>query len=350
MKKISVVVPVYNVKEYLLPCVESLLRQSYSALEILLIDDGSTDGSGELCDKLAAQDARIHVFHQENSGVSSARNAGLHMATGDYTAFIDPDDWVHDQMYEKMVGLIEQEQADAVFCGYWEKPEEEEITPILHSPDKSGVVSGKEAMYQCLIGMGYGYFTSVWNKMFRTSCLKTENGEVLQFEKNLSIAEDELWLAQVVPKLKRVVLFSEALYYWRQRKGSALHDSCKVTSRWYSALDAKKRVVEQVEKTLDCVELVRGKVYCDLFHLIWYAYYDKDKQAQLFFKKQLYPYKKSFFASDEFSAEKKIRFFVLEAMVALHMPRRAVRYVGELTSYRVKEKIQRFIQKENKAV
>lgn len=345
LKKLSVIVPVYNVKDYLEVCVESLLRQSYTNLEILLVDDGSIDGSADLCDELAKKDARILAIHQKNGGVSSARNTALEKVTGEYITFMDPDDWIEEWAYQTLIRSLEQQQADAVFCGYWEYPDDPALTPILHAPEKKGVVDGKEATYQCLIGMGYGYFTSVWNKLFRTDCLRSKEQALPQFQCGLSIGEDELWLTQVVPNLDRVVLLPEPLYYWRQRTGSALHDTCKVTQKWYTALQSKKKVVQQVEGTLDCLPLARGKVYCDLFHLIWFAYYDGDTQALQFFKKELKPYKKAFFKSKEFSKEKKIRFALLQCMVTVHAPRKWVYWLGEITSYRLKEKIRALYKK-----
>lgn len=345
MEKLSVIVPVYNVRNYLELCVESLLRQSYTNLEILLVDDGSTDGSADLCDELAKKDTRVLTIHQKNGGVSSARNTALEKVTGRYLTFIDPDDWVEEWTYEMLIRNLEQQQADAVFCGYWEYPDASAYTPILHSPEKKGLVNGKEATYQCLIGMGYGYFTSVWNKLFRTNCLRNKEGDLPRFKCGLSIGEDELWLTQVIPTLERVVLLPEPLYYWRQRAGSALHDNCKVTQKWYTALQSKKEVVQQVERTLDCFQLVKGKVYCDLFHLIWFAYYDNDKKALQFFKKELEPYKKAFYESKEFSKEKKIRFALLQCMVTMHMPRKWVYWLGTMTSYRLKEKIRLLYKK-----
>ncbi len=94
-KVVSVIIPIYNVEKYIVKCVQSVINQSYKQLEILLIDDGSTDSSGEICDTLLVEDSRIKVFHKENGGLSSARNYGIEQATGDYITFIDSDDYVH---------------------------------------------------------------------------------------------------------------------------------------------------------------------------------------------------------------------------------------------------------------
>ena len=116
MKKISVIVPVYNVEKYLKRCINSILNQSYKELEILLIDDGSTDLSSVFCDQYADEDNRIKVIHKENEGVSSARNCGLEMATGQYITFVDSDDYIELNMYEKMMEIAEKYDCDVIMC------------------------------------------------------------------------------------------------------------------------------------------------------------------------------------------------------------------------------------------
>ncbi|GAL67061.1 beta-1,3-glucosyltransferase [Jejuia pallidilutea] len=114
--KVSVVVPVYNVEKYLHRCVDSLLKQSYKNLEIILINDGSLDSSGEICDELAKKDHRIKVVHQKNGGLSAARNTGLNHVTGDYISFIDSDDWIEQSMYEEMLYYAYNHNLDIIEC------------------------------------------------------------------------------------------------------------------------------------------------------------------------------------------------------------------------------------------
>lgn len=117
MKKISVIIPVYNAAGYLEKCLNSVTGQSYRELEILLVDDGSTDGSGSICDDYAERDDRIRVVHQENAGVAAARNVGLDMATGDYIGWVDSDDWIEPEMFETMFNVAVSRDADIVICG-----------------------------------------------------------------------------------------------------------------------------------------------------------------------------------------------------------------------------------------
>ena len=114
---ISVIVPVYNIIEYLPRCVHSITSQTYENLELLLVDDGSTDGTGELCDRLAAEDGRIRVFHKENGGSSSARNLGISQAKGEYLGFVDSDDYVEPDMYERLYGGICEYQVKVAQIG-----------------------------------------------------------------------------------------------------------------------------------------------------------------------------------------------------------------------------------------
>lgn len=115
--KISVIVPVYKVEDYLEECVTSIRNQTYENTEIILVDDGSPDRSGEMCDQLATQDSRIKVVHKENGGLSSARNAGLDVATGEYVSFVDSDDWIAPDMYQRLLGLMEQHNAQIAAGG-----------------------------------------------------------------------------------------------------------------------------------------------------------------------------------------------------------------------------------------
>lgn len=124
-ERISVIVAVYNVEKYLSKCIESILNQTYKNLEIILIDDGSSDKSGDICDSYAKQDSRIKVIHRENKGIAYTRNEGLDTAKGDYITFVDSDDYIHPQMYELMMRKLREQNADVVACDYLELPENE---------------------------------------------------------------------------------------------------------------------------------------------------------------------------------------------------------------------------------
>ncbi len=332
-QKVSIIIPVYNVQTYIEECLKSLLQQTYKNLEIILVNDGSTDNSGIICDKYAEADTRIRVFHKENGGVSSARNVGLQNVTGDYVTFVDPDDWIEPDMYEKMVMHFDN-NIEAVFCGYWESPEKEmNLSPILHQPEKEGIVNGEEALYQCMIGIGYGYFTSVWNKMFRTSFLK----EYSIFFENYSIAEDELWLAKVVPLCDKVYLLPTPFYHWRQRGDSALSGGGDY-QKWYSALEAKRKVAVATARYPKIYILSIAKIYNDIFNVVWNAYSDGNKKTSEEFLKRLKPYEKIFYKSKYFSGMKRLKFYVLKLLIGISFSPRIVGFIGRLNKYRIEEK------------
>lgn len=138
---LSVIVPVYNVEAFLPRCVDSLLRQTYRNLEILLVDDGSPDSSGRICDDYAEKDSRIRVIHKENGGLSSARNAGLDIAAGEYIAFLDSDDWIEPEAYETMLGLMERYAVKLVCAGRYDVYGTERVKGLC--PEKEEKISGE---------------------------------------------------------------------------------------------------------------------------------------------------------------------------------------------------------------
>lgn len=115
---VSIIIPVYKVEKYLSKCIESIFKQTYFDLELILVDDGSPDKCPEICDTYASKDERVVVIHQKNAGVSAARNAGLEKAKGEYIGFVDPDDWIAPEMYKKMISELESSESDLAICGY----------------------------------------------------------------------------------------------------------------------------------------------------------------------------------------------------------------------------------------
>lgn len=329
---ISVIVPVYNVENYISKCLDSLISQSYRNLEILLVDDGSTDSSGKICEIYAKKDDRIHVYHKKNGGVSSARNLGLNYSRGEYITFVDPDDWLDHDMYMIMVEGLKSSECDAVFCGYWETPEEETgLNKIMHKPLIEGVFSGNESLYYSMLGIGYGYFTSVWNKIFKRNAIS--NG----FE-NYKISEDELWLAKNLPLISKVLLISEPLYYWRIRDNSALRSNEKY-DKWYDAFDAKQKVICLTEDKKEVYYLSKAKMYNDLFDVVWISYVNYYNDISRDFLKKLSDYKKDFLINNKISKLKKAKYLTLELLINIRFPRFIIRQIGNINGYRLKEKI-----------
>ena len=162
--KISVIIPVYNCEKYLRDCLESVIKQSYKELEIILIDDGSTDSSGSICDYYAEMDSRVQVIHQKNKGVSASRNAGMLRMSGELVSFIDADDTLDLDMYEFLYSLMETYDADIVHCGYRHVVGDE--IRLVHDSHQI-IEQNKEEALKCLIGAKL-FVGSLWNKLYKT--------------------------------------------------------------------------------------------------------------------------------------------------------------------------------------
>lgn len=214
MKKISIIVPVYNVEKYVEKCIQSLINQSYKNIEIILVDDGSNDRSNKIIDEYAKADSRILTIHQKNKGVSAARNAGLKVATGEYVGFVDPDDYVDYQMYETMLKKIELNMSDLAVCGFskvTELSDKEEIFEI-----KDELLSPKKCVEDLFdFRGGYAIKPSVWNKLFR----RDKIGD-LKFDENIGISEDLKFVVQYILKCNSIVYVKQAFYKNLQRDGS----------------------------------------------------------------------------------------------------------------------------------
>ncbi len=216
-KLVSVIVAVYNIEEYLPRCVDSILAQTYRNLEIILVDDGSKDQSGSICDSYAEKDRRIKVIHKKNGGLSDARNAGMDAASGEYIGFVDGDDWIEPDMYRAMYFACEKEKAQAAVCRY------KQIT-------KSGIIDGSagnsvslsrdEALEIYVCGdERYLIYNSVWSKLFARDLVE---GMRFPVGKN---SEDIMFTTRAFCRMERLVYLDEAYYnYVLDREGSIMNE------------------------------------------------------------------------------------------------------------------------------
>lgn len=210
---ISVIVPVFQVEEYLEKCISSILHQTYKNLEIILVDDGSADGSGEMCDKYALSDNRINVIHKENGGLSSSRNAGIEIAKGKYLCFVDSDDMIHEQYIEKLWRLCVNYDADIAQCDFLCIDKDSKLLPL--NPDRDiCVLSGMEALREYCFGISEVQYCVSWNKLYRKELF-----DGIRFPVGRQ-HEDVFTSYKLLYKAKRVVLTSEYLYYYLQRADS----------------------------------------------------------------------------------------------------------------------------------
>lgn len=222
---ISVIVPVYGVEKYLPKCIESLVKQTFKDIEIILVDDGSPDSCGKICDMYAEKYEQLVVIHQVNQGVSVARNAGLKIAKGEYIGFVDPDDWVAPEMYESMYGVMEETDADLVICGYDYYDEQEQVDENRRYIIKENeIITQKEVMYR-FSDMPPSIRHGVWNKIFKKNLLHEQ-----KFKEGLHSSEDVLFLNEYVQKIKNAVVIHQPYYKNLVRQGSATHGGLSIQS------------------------------------------------------------------------------------------------------------------------
>lgn len=236
---LSIVVPIYNVAKYLPYCLNSIINQTFQDFELILIDDGSTDESGEICDEYARNNKKIMVVHQQNQGLSGARNAGIRLAKGKYLAFVDSDDYIHPQMYESMVALLEKENLSLCSCGFVRTSENREL-----STDMQQIENSKIEIWNCdeaIRNIGKMNLV-VWNKVYRKDIV-----EGLLFEKN-AFSEDIGYNSFALQRVKTSIChISYPFYYYRVNRFGSSGTQYITESRFkaYKALNGFLNYVEQ---------------------------------------------------------------------------------------------------------
>jgi len=258
---ISVVVPVYNVEAYLPECLDSILNQTYRDIEIILVDDGSTDRCGEICDEYARRDARIRVFHTNNRGLAVARNLGLEHVRGSYVSFIDSDDWIEPDSMEKLLNAVVQYNADIAvgkvcreYIGHSDKFQKEE----------GGIrIDRGEAILSAYINGQYK--TYVWNKLYHANCF-----EDIQFPVGCNY-EDVSTTWRLMKKLSCnggvVVVLAETLFHYRIRKSSIAHTKSlkNIVDYWRAHHDKFERLPDYRKKLLPSCIIAIGRMWAHYY-------------------------------------------------------------------------------------
>lgn len=223
MKKVSIIIPVYNTEQYLRKCVSSVIGQTYQNLEIICIDDGSTDASGRILDELAIEDKRMVVIHQKNIGESGARNVGLQNATGDYIGFVDCDDWIEPVMYQELVYAIESAGADMAISSWYQENEDESKIIKNKKKVRKNVFGRDKLMCYVYERDAYRAFAYMWDKLYKKELFIDENGEFVFFDETLQLGGDVLVLARLVLNTKKAVYIDKPFYHYVQRSSSGCH-------------------------------------------------------------------------------------------------------------------------------
>lgn len=237
-KKVSVIVPVYNVERFLPDCMESLLKQNYDNLEIILIDDGSPDKCGDICDQYAKEHNNVFVIHQKNQGVSAARNHGLEKATGEYISFVDPDDVVAQNVYSIMIPAMEKENVE---IGRFKNQSFFSIDDILNEKNenegkKYKVYSGYDRVNQVIVKS-----RSACLGIFQSSLVRS-----LKFPEQYAIGEDVVFLCNALLKAKKVLMMDKIFYWRRINMSSATRSPYK--SSWLHVLEANMDIENMLIK------------------------------------------------------------------------------------------------------
>lgn len=232
---VSIIVPIYNVEKYLRCCIDSILSQTFISFELLLIDDGSTDASGAICDEYALMDRRIHVTHQINRGVSAARNVGLDKSVGKYVCFVDSDDWVTS---DYLATLMEQVQGfDVLFFGFFLRYNDESSMSLsLRRQCAVNEIEKEQLMLSlCKNDAGYNVLGYTFDKIFRRNLIEKYN---LRFDENICLGEDEIFALAYCLKAQYLKVIPDVLYCYSPRVGglASQKESYKSCYSKYKAL------------------------------------------------------------------------------------------------------------------
>lgn len=252
MKKVSVIIPVYNVQEYLKECLESIINQTYKKIEIIIINDGSTDDSGSICKLYQQKNKNIIYIDSKNEGVSIARNKGIASATGDYLVFVDADDVVSKNYIEMLVMLIKKSQMGII--GYTN----DKLNLSIKVDHNIRLEKKDNVLYQILSGNKYeGY---LWNKIFDYRIIKKEK---IKFQEKSSVWEDLLFVAEYMQRINTCAIIDSSYYFYRSRANSAVNkiDLKKTEDK----LNIAKKLLQIEFMNSECMEVVRLRYFGILY-------------------------------------------------------------------------------------
>lgn len=270
---ISVIISVYNLSLYLRECVDSIINQTYSNLEIILVDDGSTDNSYEICHEYKEKDPRIVVLHKENGGHTSARKYGIQQATGEYITFVDGDDWLDTNTYSKIAKIIENNKIDVCAYGHIEEYADRQVI-IKNSIDTGFYQKDKlhKEIYPKLICNGpffrWGITPSLCTKVFKRGLFQASE---LELDDSINIGEDAAWVFAILSKVDSLYISDITPYHYRQRQCSVMSMSMEIEQykklyrflfKYYDQQSCKNILMNQLYKYIAFVLLLKR---CDIF-------------------------------------------------------------------------------------
>lgn len=236
--KVSIVIPIYKAEKYIKQCVDSVLAQTYKDIEVILVEDGSPDTCGEICEEYGKKDNRVKVIHKENEGVSKARNTGLSFVTGEYIQFVDSDDYLESNMVEMLVETMEQQQVDLVICGFYE--ENRNFNRISTLEEDKGKYNKKEILEHITRNPYSFHYGVLWNKLYKSAYIK----EQLWFPEDMDFGEDFIFNLTYLAKAKEIYVMEEPLYRYIRYNGDSL------MYRQTKEKEEKEKYLQYLEKRL----------------------------------------------------------------------------------------------------
>lgn len=301
---VSVIVPVYNCKEYLPRCIESILNQTYPQIQLVLVDDGSSDGSGEICDAFATEDGRIQVIHQKNQGVSAARNAGLDAASGEYLLFVDSDDHIAADTIETSVNGFVDDTIDVVIFGVTKIQGKGNCQQPL--PMEVGIYTKEELLYGILkdyAGFGAGY---PWNKVWRTDVFGGSAG-IPRFNRDLYYFEDLEWVVRMLLQTQKANLLPEHLYQYYVRSDSATNRPGAEERREIGYHQSVWKIIDALDTEPTVRIWFKFRYYPEIVNGVIHAWKHKYRTLQKLLMQKLVQANEELLASDSISANIKLR-------------------------------------------
>ena len=288
---ISIIIPVYNAEKYIRACLESVLKQDYKNLEIIIVNDGSTDGSGNICDDYAQKDSRIQVIHKRNEGVSAARNSALNIVKGEFVSFVDADDFVEVDFISELYMAMTEYHADVTICGY-EKVEEikGKYRTKKYVLDTSGIISIEDTWFHSIDSNKIGCY--LCNKLFKKELLKN-----IRLRSELTIGEDLVFWVEYLKQCNKVAYVCNTNYKYRINQQSAMNrnvmEKCGkertkqlIKEKINSILSATQQVIteaqnkEMIFQQMAAYRKVRSCLWC-LFKMVNAGVYDKESFTKI---------------------------------------------------------------------
>lgn len=277
-EQISVIIPIYNVEKYLSDCVESVLKQTYTDLEIILVDDGSQDASGQICDDYAKQDSRVQVIHKKNGGLSSARNAGIDQATGQYFFFLDSDDWIAENALELLYKEIKSTGSDLALCNMQyvdEQGKNLENQSAYRAYCMNNELWTQEDFWKHYKGVGHIVCVVACNKLYKRELFigkRYAEGK---------IREDEAMIHHMISGCQKIVCVNAKLYFYRQRDGSIMNNVNNAYD--IRQMDAMDAYIDRVKFFLSIGKRKWAKdaIIQGIAFLEWYNYGNRHKTDEI---------------------------------------------------------------------